>query len=154
LIFMNNVRTLGSHRWTGPGSELTFEQQLLDSCDYPHPPWITELWGPTGTRYHATHHLFPSLPYDDLGKAHRRLVAGLPIDSLFHETVRISLIEEIQALWRRSSLVRRSHHKWLRLPQTHAALTINADFEPFAPSKESENDACCRTSTASSNRAA
>jgi len=103
MIILNNVRTLGAHRWTGEGAELTFEQQLLDSCDYPYNPVITELWGPTGTRYHATHHLFPSLPYHNLGKAHRRLMAGLPMDSIFRETVKYSLIAEIIELWKRSS---------------------------------------------------
>jgi fatty acid desaturase len=105
MILLNNIRTLGAHRWTGEGSELTFEQQLLDSCDYPNNPIITELWGPTGTRYHATHHLFPSLPYHNLGIAHRRLMAGLPKDSIFRETVKRSLIAEIIELWKRSSAV-------------------------------------------------
>ncbi len=108
MIILNNVRTLGAHRWTGEGSELTFEQQLLDSCDYPSNPWITELWGPTGTRYHATHHLFPSIPYHNLGKAHRRLMAGLPADNLFRETVKKSLLVEIYELWRRSAASQRS----------------------------------------------
>jgi fatty acid desaturase len=103
MILLNNVRTLGAHRWTGHGSELTFEQQLLDSCDYPSRPWITELWGPTGTRYHATHHLFPGIPYHNLGRAHRRLMAGLPENSLFRETVKESLFREIVALWKRSA---------------------------------------------------
>jgi hypothetical protein len=82
---------------------LTFEQQLLDSCDYPHRPWITELWGPTGTRYHATHHLFPSMPYHNLGIAHRRLMAELPPESIYRETCKISLLSEIAALWKRST---------------------------------------------------
>jgi len=107
MIFMNNIRTLGAHRWTGPGSELTFEQQLLDSCDYPHRPWITELWGPTGTRYHATHHLFPSLPYHNLGIAHRRLMAQLPADSIYRETCKLSLLAEVAELWKRSAQVAR-----------------------------------------------
>ncbi len=102
LIILNNVRTLGAHRWTGDGSQLTFEQQLLDSCDYPYHPWITELWGPTGTRYHATHHLFPSIPYHNLGIAHRRLAANLPADNIFHETIKTSLFREIAMLWNRS----------------------------------------------------
>jgi fatty acid desaturase len=103
LLIMNNVRTLGAHRWTGDGSELSFQQQLLDSCDYPHRPWFTELWGPVGTRYHATHHLFPSIPYHNLGKAHRALLAGLPADSPFRETVKVSLLGEIAVLWNRAT---------------------------------------------------
>ncbi len=103
LLIMNNVRTLGAHRWTGDGSELTFQEQLLDSCDYPYRPWFTELWGPVGTRYHATHHLFPSIPYHNLGKAHRALMAGLPADSPYRATVKTSLLGEIAVLWNRSS---------------------------------------------------
>ncbi len=102
VITMNNIRTLGAHRWTGKGEELSFEEQLLDSLNYPHRPWITELWGPVGLRYHATHHLFPSMPYHNLGIAHRRLMEGLPTNSLYRETVRVSLLGEIAALWKRA----------------------------------------------------
>ena len=103
LLILNNIRTLGAHRWTGDGTELSFQTQLLDSCDYPYRPWITELWGPIGTRYHATHHLFPSIPYHNLGKAHRALMAGLPADSPFRETSKLSLLGEIAILWGRAS---------------------------------------------------
>lgn len=102
LIVLNEVRTLGAHRWTGKGQEMSFEEQLLDSVNYPHAPWISELWGPVGTRYHALHHLFPSLPYHNLGEAHRRLMAGLPEDSPYRYTVAPSLTSEIVALWKRS----------------------------------------------------
>jgi fatty acid desaturase len=126
IILLNNVRTLGSHRWTGEGSELTFEQQLLDSCDYPYNPWITELWGPTGTRYHATHHLFPSLPYHNLGIAHRRLMAGLPSDSVFRETVKKSLIGEIVQLWKRSMEAERNKVAQRHSPQSQNKETSKA----------------------------
>lgn len=102
LIVINNVRTLGAHRWMGDGRELSFEEQLLDSVNYPARAWITELWGPVGTRYHALHHLFPSIPYHNLGIAHRRLAAGLPADSIYHDTVRVSLIGAILELLDRS----------------------------------------------------
>lgn len=102
LVSMNNIRTLGAHRWVGDGSELSFEEQLLDSVNYPHRPWFTELWGPVGTRYHALHHLFPSMPYHNLGIAHRRLVAGLPKDSIYHDTERLSLTGAIIELWQRA----------------------------------------------------
>jgi len=102
LLLMNNVRTLGSHRWIGDGREMSFEEQLLDSVNYPYRPWFTELWGPVGTRYHALHHLFPSIPYHNLGIAHRRLAAGLPADSLYHETTRVGLIGALSELIQRS----------------------------------------------------
>lgn len=103
LIMLNNIRTLGAHRWVGEGQELSFEEQLLDSLNYPHRPWITELWGPVGTRYHGLHHLFPSIPYHNLGQAHRRLRAGLPADSIYHACERVSLTSAIQELWQRAS---------------------------------------------------
>lgn len=103
LLTLNNIRTLGAHRWTGDGNELSFQEQLLDSCDYPYRPWFTELWGPVGTRYHATHHLFPTIPYHHLGKAHRALMRGLPADSPFRQTVKVSLLREIAELWWRAS---------------------------------------------------
>ena len=102
LLTLNEVRTLGAHRWTGDGSEMTFEEQLLDSVNYPHHPWISELWGPVGTRYHALHHLFPRLPYHNLAEAHRRLVEGLPADSPYHKTIAPNLMSEIAALWKRA----------------------------------------------------
>ena len=102
VVLLNEIRTLGAHRWTGTGEEMSFEEQLLDSVNYPDRPWITELWGPIGTRYHALHHLFPSLPYHNLGIAHRRLMAGLPQDSPYRFTVAKSLTSEIIALFKRS----------------------------------------------------
>ncbi len=102
LILLNEIRTLGAHRWTGKGEAMSFEEQLLDSVNYPHRPWLSELWGPVGTRYHALHHLFPSLPYHNLGKAHRRLMAGLPSESPYRLTVATSLTSEIMALLKRS----------------------------------------------------
>jgi fatty acid desaturase len=102
LLLINEVRTLGAHRWTGTGEEMSFEEQLLDTVNYPHAPWISELWGPIGTRYHALHHLFPSMPYHNLGEAHARLMKGLPADSPYRFTVAPSLTSEIVALWKRS----------------------------------------------------
>lgn len=103
VLILNEVRTLGAHRWTNDEGEMTFEQQLLDSVNYPEPAWVAELWGPIGTRYHALHHLFPGIPYHNLGVAHRRLVAGLPADSPYHRTIGKSLTGEIRALWNRSA---------------------------------------------------
>jgi fatty acid desaturase len=102
ILVLNEVRTLGAHRWNNDGGEMTFEQQLVDSVNFPERPWFTELWGPIGTRYHALHHLFPRLPYHNLGKAHRRLTEGLPADSVYHQTSEVSLTSAIKKLWHRS----------------------------------------------------
>jgi len=102
-VTVNAFRTLGAHRWVNESGEMTFEDQLLDTLNYPDRPWITELWGPIGTRYHALHHLFPSLPYHNLPTAHRRLMAGLPADSPYRKTVRSGLMQALKELWNRSS---------------------------------------------------
>lgn len=125
LIAINNIRTLGAHRWIGEGHELSFEEQLLDSLNYPHRPWITELWGPVGVRYHALHHLFPSLPYHNLGKAHRRLRAGLPADSPYHSTERVTLTEAIIELWQRASASAARQAAVSRAPATHGRVAAH-----------------------------
>lgn len=102
VVGLNSIRTLGSHRWWNEGRELTFGEQLLDSVTVHRNPWISELWGPVGTRYHSLHHLFPSLPYHSLPEAHRRLVQGLPVNSAYHHTVEPSLSAALLQLFRRS----------------------------------------------------
>jgi fatty acid desaturase len=42
----------------------------------PPPNRLAPIWAPVGLRYHALHHLLPSLPYHSLGEAHRRLMGG------------------------------------------------------------------------------
>ena len=109
ILVLNEVRTLGAHRWTNDKKrEMSFEDQLVDSVNYPEHPIIGELWGPIGTRYHALHHLFPGMPYHNLGIAHRRLVDGLPADSIYHDTIAKSLTSEIRALWQRAKAAERS----------------------------------------------
>ncbi len=100
IIMLNAIRTLGSHLWTNPEGEMTFLEQYLDSVNYPHRPGITGLWGPVGLRFHALHHLFPSLPYHSMGEAHRRLSAGLPEGSIYHTTTRTSLLSVVVELIR------------------------------------------------------
>ncbi|QEG42731.1 fatty acid desaturase family protein [Roseimaritima ulvae] len=87
VLGVNYFRTLSAHRYLSGGQRLTHEQQLLDSTTVTGVPLWTELVCPLGMRYHALHHLFPRLPYHNLGIAHRRLMAQLPAGSPYHETV-------------------------------------------------------------------
>lgn len=76
LALVNQVRTLAAHLWQNhDGQEMSLTDQFLDSVNVPPPGLLPELWAPVGLRYHALHHLLPSLAYHDLGKAHRMLVA-------------------------------------------------------------------------------
>ena len=103
IITINAIRTLGAHRWTNKADhEMTFFEQLTDSVNYPSMWNLSELWAPIGTRYHALHHLFPLLPYHNMPEAHRRLMAHLPSDSAYHQTVAHSLTGTIVELTQRS----------------------------------------------------
>jgi fatty acid desaturase len=109
ILFINAVRTLGAHHYTHDGGEVTFVDQLLDSVNYPNHPLLSELWAPVGLRFHALHHLFPSLPYHNLATAHRLLMAGLPPDSPYRQTESRSLTVSLLQLWGATRVPRRKH---------------------------------------------
>ena len=83
-MLLNQVRTLVAHLWENDGDAMSVTAQYLDSVNVPPPGSLPELWAPVGLRYHALHHLLPSLPYHALGEAHRRLAGVLEAGSTFH----------------------------------------------------------------------
>jgi fatty acid desaturase len=97
---LNWVRTLAAHGYRNTGATLTFAEQIEDSNTIPGHPLLTELLFPVGLRYHSLHHLIPSLPYHSLGIAHRRLMAQLPVDSPYRNTVRAGFVEVAREMWR------------------------------------------------------
>lgn len=74
-LTLNQVRTLVAHLWENDGEVLSVTEQYLDSVNVPPPGPLAEIWAPVGLRYHALHHLVPSVPYHALPKVHRRLAA-------------------------------------------------------------------------------
>jgi fatty acid desaturase len=84
VMLLNQVRTLVAHLWENEGEPMTVTAQYLDTVNVPPPATLPALWAPVGLRYHALHHLLPSLPYHSLGKAHARLAAALGVDSPYH----------------------------------------------------------------------
>jgi fatty acid desaturase len=83
-MLLNQLRTLVAHLWENDGEPLTVTAQYLDSVNVPPPAILPALWAPVGLRYHALHHLLPSLPYHSLGEAHRRLSGALASESPYH----------------------------------------------------------------------
>ena len=103
IVSINAIRTLGAHRWTNKDdSQMTFIEQMLDSVNYPKHPVSGALWAPVGLRFHALHHIFPTMPYHALATAHRRLIRDLPADSPYRKCSAESLPAEISALWHRA----------------------------------------------------
>jgi fatty acid desaturase len=84
VAVLNQVRTLVAHLWENDGEPLSVTAQFLDSVNVPPPSLLPALWAPVGLRYHALHHLLPSVPYHALAEAHRRISAQLTGDSAYH----------------------------------------------------------------------
>ena len=101
-LLLNSLRTLAAHRYRSAGDPLTTTQQLLDSLNYPRPSWLIPLWAPVGLRYHAMHHLFPSIPYHNLAAAHDRVMGMLSPGSPYHRTAGYGLAASLSDLWRRA----------------------------------------------------
>lgn len=81
---LNQLRTLVAHLWENEGEAMTVTAQFLDSVNVPPPGMVAEIWAPVGLRYHALHHLMPSMPYHSLPEAHRRLARELGETSTYH----------------------------------------------------------------------
>jgi fatty acid desaturase len=97
---LNYIRNMVAHHYRNvSGEEMGYLDQLEDSVNITGGPIFTELFFPLGLRYHALHHLFPALPYHNLGIAHRRLLAQLPPNTLYHQTVYPSFWSVMRVLW-------------------------------------------------------
>ena len=97
---LNWIRNLAAHGYGNRGERMTHLAQMEDSINITGQTWLTVLLFPVGLRYHALHHLFPSLPYHNLRKAHRRLSELLPRDAPYHTTGRHSFFAAVTELWR------------------------------------------------------
>ncbi len=86
VLTINHLRTLAAHRYRNGGKPISHLAQFQDSTNITG-SWWTELWCPLGLRYHALHHLFPGIPYHNLGIAHRRLMATHGEGSIYHQSV-------------------------------------------------------------------
>jgi fatty acid desaturase len=87
-VLLNQLRQLADHHFEGDGSRVDMEAHILDSCNFTSNDPLTLLLFPFSIRYHALHHLFPSLPYHNLRRAHEHLTAVLPADSPYHSLSR------------------------------------------------------------------
>jgi fatty acid desaturase len=101
VLIVNQVRTLAAHGYENAGEPVDSQGQLLDSINLAGWSPLTVLFAPVGLRYHALHHYLPSLPYHSLGFVHRQLLAELPPDAPYRQTVREGLLAPLQKLWQK-----------------------------------------------------
>ncbi len=90
VFALNQLRLLGDHHLESKGEALSLSDHILDSCNYTQPDFGAWLLFPFAIRYHALHHMFPSLPYHNLAAAHAHLSHHLPSDSPYHSLSRPS----------------------------------------------------------------
>jgi fatty acid desaturase len=110
VIGLNWTRNLVAHRYVAHDGPLSHLGQLMDSITIAGRGVLTELLFPLGLRYHALHHLFPGIPYHELGSAHRKLMAQLPPDSPYRQTVRPSFWSALRELIHDMQQAQRAQH--------------------------------------------
>ena len=106
VALLNQIRTLVAHLWENDGETMTVTGQFLDTVNVPPPGFLAEVWAPVGLRYHALHHLLPSVPYHSLAEAHRRLHGHLDAGSTYPSASYIGLAPLVGRL-ARSTMMRR-----------------------------------------------
>lgn len=118
-LTLNWVRTVAAHRWINEGVPVSHVEQIADSTNITGQTWLTTLLFPVGLRYHALHHLFPSLPYHNLAEAHRRLSEHLPADAPYHAAGRDSFFAAFAEVWnaaRNTAPENSAMSRWLHKP--------------------------------------
>ena len=102
IALVNQVRTLAAHRYDNDGSQLDATAQLLDSVTLSGWTFPTVLAAPLGLRFHALHHVLPTVPYHSLGFVHRLLLEELPLDSPYRQTQERGIFAAVKSLLRQS----------------------------------------------------
>jgi len=111
---LNWVRNLAAHSYSRRGETMSHLEQLEDSVNITGQTWLTVWLFPVGLRFHGLHHLFPGLPYHNLGRAHRRLMAHFGPDSPYSVANHDNYFKVVGTLLKRASAV----------PQHESAVTI------------------------------
>ena len=102
---LNWVRNLAAHSYANRGQTMSHLAQLEDSINITGQTWLTAWLFPVGLRYHALHHLFPGLPYHNMGTAHRRLMAEFGPDSPYAVANHDNYFKVVARLFRRARQV-------------------------------------------------
>lgn len=85
VLLLNQLRLLADHHFESDGEKMSAAEHIHDSCNFTGRDFFTWLLYPYSIRYHALHHLFPSLPYHNLKAADEYLMATLPEGSAYRD---------------------------------------------------------------------
>ena len=85
ILICNQLRFLADHSFDSDGQPMSMADHVLDSCNYSKNDFLTWLFFPFTIRFHALHHLFPTIPYHNLPAAHAYLTEQLPAQNRYHE---------------------------------------------------------------------
>lgn len=85
ILFLNQMRFFADHHFESHGKKMSMSDHVMDSCNYSKSDFLTWLFFPFTIRFHALHHLFPTIPYHNLAAAHKYLTENLPADSKYHD---------------------------------------------------------------------
>lgn len=90
ILSFNQMRFFADHHFESQGENMSMADHVIDSCNYTSNDFFTWLFFPFTIRFHALHHLFPTIPYHNLPAAHQHLSTTLPATSLYHSLERPS----------------------------------------------------------------
>lgn len=92
----NMYRALFNHLYSNESLQsLSWEAHLVDTVTI-KPSLLTNMIFINGLNYHSLHHLFPDLPYLNLGKAHKKLMETLPDGHIYKENVFDSIMDVVK----------------------------------------------------------
>ena len=99
ILVLNHVRTLVAHRYHNDGEPMDLLEQYRDSVNLSGGSWVDALLAPVGLRYHALHHLLPTVPYHSLGAIHRKMLSELPPVTPYHVAEHRTLVHAVRSLF-------------------------------------------------------
>jgi fatty acid desaturase len=100
ILVFNHARTLVAHRYhNDDGQPMDLLEQYRDSVNLSGGYWFDAVLAPVGLRYHALHHLLPTVPYHSLGAIHRIMLSELPAHTPYHVAEHRTLVSAIRSLF-------------------------------------------------------
>jgi fatty acid desaturase len=100
ILMFNHARTLVAHRYHNDTNQpMDLLEQYRDSVNLSGGYWFDAVLAPVGLRYHALHHLLPTVPYHSLGAIHRLMMSELPAQTPYHVAEHRTLVHAIRSLF-------------------------------------------------------